>query len=146
MHVFQRSPPLVCKSGKSYLRRILSIQKERGDSFCVLSFSLLPPAARLLKHEPCTSRYMACVHSRSAMKLVELELLVWTRTRGESCVLWLSASSLGNILLLLWACLTWRKEIWRLWCPYGACKFALCSVNFAAVVLETPPARAIPLA
>lgn len=83
MHVFQHSSLLLCKSGQSYLRRILTIQKERRDSFCVLSFFLLPPAARSLKHEPCTSRYVACVHSRCAMKLVHLELLVWTQTRGE---------------------------------------------------------------
>lgn len=83
MHVFQHSPPLLCKSGQSYLRRIFSIQQERKDSFCVLSFFLLPPAVGSLKHEPCASRYMACVHSGCAMKFVHLELLVWTQTRGE---------------------------------------------------------------
>lgn len=73
-HVFQHSP-LLCKSGQSYLRRIISIQKEKMDSSCVLSF-LLHPAAMSLKHEPCTSRHIACVRSRYAMKLVYLELLV----------------------------------------------------------------------
>lgn len=63
MHVFQHSCPPLCKSGQSYLRRILSIQQERKYGFCVLSFFLLPPAAGLLKHEPHTSRYMACVNS-----------------------------------------------------------------------------------
>lgn len=58
----------------------LYTEREKGQ---FLSFFLLPPAKRSLKHEPCTSRYMACVHSRCAMKLVHLELLVWTQTRGE---------------------------------------------------------------
>lgn len=131
----------------TWLESSLHRKTEGTVSVFHLSFCCFQQKEGSLKHEPCTSRYMACVHSRCAMKLVHLELLVWTQTRGKKlCFLWLSASSLRNTLLLLLAGITWKIEIWRLRYPYGACKFALCSVNFAAVVLEIPPVRAIPLA